>query len=128
MAFEGNQVSKLVGLEASADLSASQYCFVELDTNGKVTISNAAAEAVIGVLQNKPTAAGRAAEVCGMVGVSKVVAGAALATAGIYVTTDSSGRAVTATSGQLRHGVTRTTAGNAGELVSIQLGAYGLAP
>lgn len=127
MAFEGNQKSKLVGLVASADLSAVQYRFMELDSNGKVQACNSAGEASIGVLQNKPAAAGRAAEICGMVGTSKVVAGAALATLGVYITTDNVGRAIAATSGTVRHGVLRSLAGAAGELVTVELGAFGLA-
>lgn len=128
MAFEGNQYSKLVGIEASADLSASQFRFLELDTNGRCAVVNAASEATCGVLQNKPTALGQAAEICGMGGTSKVVAGAALATLGVYVTNDSTGRAIAATIGTLRHGIVRSVAANAGELVSIELGAFGLAP
>lgn len=128
MAFQGNQFSKLVGLTAASDLSASQFRFMEIDSADQVARANSAAEAVCGVLQNKPSAAGRAAEVCGLGGTSKVVAGAALATIGAYVTTDNEGRAAAATSGQLRWGIVRSTAANAGEIVTIELGAFGLAP
>ena len=41
-----------MSLEASADLSAFQFHFVEVDSNGRVTISNGAGESVFGVLQN----------------------------------------------------------------------------
>ena len=51
-----------ISLPASADLSASQYCFVTINTSGQVELTGSAGNA-IGILQNTPDAAGRAAEV-----------------------------------------------------------------
>jgi len=42
---------------ASGDLSASQYCFVTLNTSGQVAVAGAGATPV-GVLKNAPNAAG----------------------------------------------------------------------
>ncbi len=78
-----------ITLLAAADLSASQYLLVKADANGKAALA-AAGEAPIGVLQNKPTA-GQAAQVR-LYGVSKVVAGAAIAK-GAFVASDANGKA-----------------------------------
>lgn len=69
MAFEGPQI-KLVGVSASADLSAKQYYFVKMSGNKTVTVCAGTTDKAIGVLQNAPTS-GQAAEVC-VLGVSKV--------------------------------------------------------
>lgn len=77
MAWESGPAIKLVGYTAGADLSNSQYHFVEIGAGKTVTVCNAATDIPIGVLQNKP-ASGQTAEVL-MCGVSKVVADADLA-------------------------------------------------
>lgn len=77
MAYEGYQIIA-PGLTADADLSTSQYCFVYLSTNNVVGLATSTVAIPIGVLQNKPSAAGEAAEVC-CFGVTKLVAGETLA-------------------------------------------------
>lgn len=62
MAYEqpGFKIGTLV---AAADLSSAQYCFVSVDTDGKVALGPAATGGkVIGVLYNKPKA-GEACEI-----------------------------------------------------------------
>lgn len=87
-----------VGLDftyaAAGDLSAAQYRFV-VHTATKKTVDRAAAtigEAVIGVLQNDPGAAGRESAVR-TGGRSPVLCGGSF-NPGDFVTTDSQGRAV----------------------------------
>lgn len=109
-----------MSLEASADLSAFQHHFVEVDSNGQLTISNSAGESVFGVLQNDPGAQGVAGSVM-KTGVSKVVAGAAIA-AGALVQTNASGRAITAASGDFVVGRAIDAVGANGEVVSVALG------
>jgi hypothetical protein len=46
-------------LEASTDLSASQYCGVTIDANGQLALPTAGSK-IVGVLQTKPAAQGRA--------------------------------------------------------------------
>jgi hypothetical protein len=75
MAYKASQPLKIT-LEAAADLSAKQYYFVKIDSNGKAAAVTAITDVPIGVLQNKPTA-GQAAEIV-VVGVSKVSSDAAL--------------------------------------------------
>lgn len=82
-----------ITLEAGADYSASQYCFVVMASDGQVDPCGSGLRAD-GVLYNKPTAAGRDAEVA-ISGIVKVKAGAAI-TRGAMVKSDASGKAVTA--------------------------------
>ena len=63
--------------EAAADLSTSQYKFVKLDSNGRVAAMAAATDIPFGILQNKPDALGKAAEVM-LAGISEIQADAAL--------------------------------------------------
>ena len=86
-----------VSFPAGADLSAKQYFFVEMASDGEVTAVNAATDKIIGVVQNKPAAAARAAAV-GIGGVTKVAmsstaAGAAI-TRGDQLVANTAGRAV----------------------------------
>ena len=94
MAYE--QTLRTVGLPASADLSASQFCFVLVNSDGNLALPSAGGDAD-GVLQDKPSALGVFGEV-GILGVSKLVVGAAGVTAGDLLTTDTAGKAVTAVS------------------------------
>jgi len=95
MAFEEKleSITRLAG----ADLSSHQYKFVKLNTSGKAVIVDTDGEAVVGVLQNKPDAADREATV-GVEGISKVISSGVIA-AGAKVTTNDSGLAKTAASG-----------------------------
>ena len=64
--------------EAAADLSTKQYYYVKgTSTFNRVNVCTAATDIPIGVLQNKPDAAGKAAEVM-IVGITKGSANGAL--------------------------------------------------
>jgi hypothetical protein len=121
MAFE--EAIKAISVDAAGDLSASQHCFLVLDSNGRVAVAGAAARA-FGVLRNKPAGLGHAATVV-REGTVKVKAGAALAK-GDLVTTDASGRAVEATTGNPVLGRVlgnATTAAN--QFTSVELALQG---
>ena len=77
--------------EAAADLSTKQFYFVKLVGNRQVNVCSAATDKPVGVLQNKPDASGKAAEVLTF-GRTKVVADAAL-TAGDLIGTSADGQA-----------------------------------
>lgn len=62
---------------AGQDLSAQQFRFVKLNSSGLVVPIAAATDQPIGILQDKPAAAGRSAEIM-MDGISKLVAGEAM--------------------------------------------------
>ena len=95
MAYEISQAVKIT-LVAAADLSAKQYYFVKLDSDGKAALCSGATDKPIGILQNAPTS-GTEAEVV-IVGGSKVVAGGTL-DEGNSVGTDANGKAVALTQG-----------------------------
>lgn len=77
MAYEGPQIMA-VGITAAADLSTSQYCVVALSTNNTVNLATSTIAVPFGILQNKPSASGMAAEVC-IFGITKSKFGATLA-------------------------------------------------
>jgi hypothetical protein len=109
MAFEERLES--ITVVAGADLSAGQYRAIQNDG----TLAGAG-EVAVGILQNDPAAAGRAATV-GVGGVTKVTAGAAFA-AGAKLMSDANGRLITATATNHVLAMARTAAGAADEVAS----------
>lgn len=110
-----------ISYEAGADLSALQFHFLVMSSDGQVDGAGDGA-AAIGVLQNKPSAAGQAAEIA-VSGVAKVVAGSAI-TAGQRVASASDSEAIPAATGDIVVGVAMTS-GDAGDLVEVLLQAAG---
>lgn len=96
MAYEISNYAVRITLEAAADLSGSQYCFVKIDGNGKAAVCSAATDKPIGVLQNQPIA-GKEASIL-VEGGTKIKASAAI-TAGVAIGTTSTGTAVTMVQG-----------------------------
>lgn len=116
------QVLTEVTLPANADLSTKQYFFVNLTNSsgtGRVALAGDG-EFAIGVLQNKPSAAGDAAKVA-ISGIAKVEAGGAI-TAGNPVAVDASGNAVAASSGDIVVAVAVNSAVD-GDVVEVLLDA-----
>lgn len=66
-----------ITVEAGADLSSLQYTFVTMASDGQVDGTTSAGGTALGVLQNAPDAAGKAA-VVRVVGPTKLVAGATI--------------------------------------------------
>lgn len=88
----GNRISR----KATADLTASQYCAVKLDSNSQAVLATAATDQVIGFLQNAPVAKDTAdIAVRNGSGTVKAKAGAAFAV-GVKLMIDSTGRVITA--------------------------------
>jgi hypothetical protein len=92
MAYE--QTLRTVGVPASADLSASQFCFVVVNSNGQLAAPSAGGDAD-GILQDKPNAQGQIGEV-GILGISKAVVGTGGVTAGDLLAVTAAGKVVTA--------------------------------
>ena len=90
MAYEFSNYSVKVTLVAGADLSALQYDFVKLDSNGRAVAVAATTDRPIGVLQNAPRS-GEEAEVL-IVGGTKLVAGGSI-TEGAALGTTNAGAA-----------------------------------
>src|SRR5512146_3526347 len=61
MPFDG--VGTDITVPAGSDLSSYQYRFMKLDTSGYATPCSAKTDVVVGILQNKPAAAGRGARI-----------------------------------------------------------------
>jgi hypothetical protein len=114
------QIIWSVNLEAAADLSGKQWHLVR---QSAANICNQASDntnsALAGVLMNKPNAAGRFASVA-VLGISKVVAGAAI-TQGAILTHDASGRAITVVSGAMAFGRALAAAGAGGDIISAEI-------
>ena len=89
---------RIITLQAGSDLSAKQYYCVTLQADQQLDLSGNGEE-VTGILQNKPDAAGRPAEVAISGSVSKVELGGIVAT-GAIVASDAAGKVVLATTGE----------------------------
>lgn len=116
------QVLTEITLPANADLSTKQYFFVKLTNSsgtGRVALAGDG-EFAIGVLQNKPAAAGDTAKVA-ISGIAKVEAGGVI-TAGNPVAVDASGNAVAASSGDIVVAVAVNSAVD-GDVVEVLLDA-----
>lgn len=116
-----------ITLKASASLSSYQFHIVTLDTNGRVKLADDPddpVEALIGVLQNKPTAIDQGA-VVRVDGVAKVMGGATIEE-GIWVTCDSSGHLAAATANDNVLGITLEAAasGKVSEVLLKQGAGY----
>lgn len=122
MAFEHKPTADY-SMPAAGDLSANQYRFAVCNSSGQAALSGAGVS-TIGVIQNNDADAANKAVALQKVGVSKVVAGAAVV-AGVEVASDASGRAVTAATGNRVNGIALSGCSNAGEIISVALGASG---
>lgn len=109
---------RTVTIPANADLSASPYHFVDINSSGKIAVVGTAGAKAVGVLQNTPAAADADA-IVGITGISQIVAGGTIA-AGAKVQSDDDGTALTAASGDHVLGTT-VTGGDAGDILEVLL-------
>lgn len=105
----------VITLEAGGDMSSDQYAFVDISADGQIDKAGDGAFAV-GVLQNDPAAAGRAAKVANS-GLVKVKCGGTV-TAGGPVSSDANGLAVDSASGDVILGEA-TEGGAANQVITI---------
>ena len=124
-----SQAMVSVSMVAAADLSAQQFRFVDVDSNGQAAAISAIGQRAVGVLQNKPgemtSAAGETAQVA-ISGIVKVEASAAI-TRGTEVKAAADGRAVDASTEVNNHycmGVAMSAAGAAGDVIEVLLYTY----
>lgn len=123
MAYE--QAQTKITVQANADLSSYQFRAVKA-VNSSGTAQAAlcgTGQQALGILQDKPAAQGRAAQVC-VLGVTKAVAGGTV-TAGSMVASDSTGRVVNAVSGDIAIGIALEGTSTAGEIVSVHTAPIG---
>lgn len=92
MSVQNKQVC--VTFQAAGDLSTKQFYFVKMSGAHTVDVCSAVTDKPVGVLQNKPSAAGQEAEVC-VWGWTKVQAGGTVTVGTHYsIGTDNAGKAV----------------------------------
>ena len=113
------QATISISLLAAADLSTKQGLFVEVTAAQTVNVCNAITDVAVGVLRNKPDAAGKAAEV-DILGTTKVIAGAAIAV-GAKVAPTAAGKAQTAVTTQYARAIALSAAGADGDEIEILL-------
>lgn len=105
-------------MKANDDMSSDQFKFVKINGSNTADTCDGATDIPIGVLGNKPAAAGVPAEIS-LGPIVKVQADAAI-TAGALVGTSADGQAVTkSTADDHVFGVALETVANAGEIVSV---------
>lgn len=112
------QVGELRTVKAGEDLTAAQYMFVTLESDGEIDLADAITDVCLGVLQNAPNT-GQEASVK-VYGRTKVVAKAALAI-GNYVAPATDGKAQVAVSTQFVRGKVVKAAGAENDLAEIEL-------
>lgn len=104
--------------QAAGDLSGSHFKAVKLSGATVVAVS-AVGDKQIGVLQNKPDAAGKAATVM-VSGVTRMIADGVIA-AGVPVYLSADGRASATATGASRVGFAETASSGAGKHISVLL-------
>lgn len=121
MAYE--EALTCITMPAAADLSASQFCFVYQDSNGRAALAGEGVRA-IGVLQNKPAAQDREARIA-IAGVTKVLCGGSI-TSGNPVSVGANGKATAVgSSDDQQMGVARA-AGAANRIIPMLIEKRGL--
>lgn len=108
---------------ASVDLSAYQFCAVKISADNTVTFCNATTDVPYGILQDKPSVAGQAANVA-VRGTTKAIAGAAI-TVGAQVMCTTAGVLITwtADAGVFSMGTAITGAAAAEDVFALDLDA-----
>ena len=121
MATEGaiRKQSMLAGADLSA--AATQYKIVKIDTGAAdtVTLVGTLGARGDGILVNKP-ASGAVAELVED-GYGKALCGAAIASAGLELTPDATGRLITAVSTNIVFAISRNSTAAAGEFVGVKI-------
>lgn len=123
MAYEESLTS--ISLPISASVATYQYRFLKTDAAGTVAPNTTSGGACIGVNQGKEATVGRPAQIA-VSGISKVVLGAAASIAGINLMSDTTGRAILATTGKYIIG-TLVTTGTTNDVVSMHIDKQGIA-
>lgn len=118
---------RLESFRAVADLSGKRYHIMRATGERTCNIASLATAAfgvgIVGVLENAPTS-GHAATIC-VDGETKVTAGASFSVNAL-LTTNGSGRAIAAASGDLVVGRARVAAGADGDVVSCHVDVWRL--
>lgn len=124
MSFDFNQQLD-ISFEASGDLSADQYRFVKIDSNGQIALCGRG-DLAAGILQDKPAALNRAGQVRTVSGtVSKIVLGGSV-TKGQSLVSDANGKAVNASSSDNNYLGIALESGSSGQIAAMLFQPRGL--
>lgn len=118
MAYENN-VGQDFTFAAGSDLSTKQFCFVVLNSSKQLALAGSNAETV-GVLQDKPNAAGVGGQVR-VFGITKVIAGGSF-NPGDKIASDASGHAVKYTAASVSAGTPEPLAGSLVQGIALDAG------
>lgn len=114
---------QMVTLAASTDMSALQFRFVTVGSDGRAAKPSAGAS-VMGVLQNKPTEDQAASIMIG--GISKIQATASTLAEGDLCATSTAGEAIPLSAGHYAVGrIVDGSSGGAGRVLSVQIQPVG---
>ena len=102
---------------AGESLTAAQFLFVTLESDGQIDLADGAGEQCIGVLENDPATGGEATVTVS--GKCRVKAGGTIA-AGAAIATDTAGKAATAGTGNVIMGYA-LEGGVANQVIAIEL-------
>lgn len=111
-----------LSIPAAGDLSSSQYRVIDVNASGLAAVVAAAGAKNVGILQNKPNAAGRAAAVA-VNGVSKIVFGGTVA-AGAEVVSDATGAGIAQSAAAQFVIGTAVRGGSAGQIGEVLIKPY----
>jgi hypothetical protein len=103
---------------AAVDLSAAQFKAVKITGSRVLNLASTGGEAIHGILQNKPKQGAPCNVAFG--GISKALAGAAFS-AGAFLMTDTSGRFITATTGNMVVAQALEASAQAGQIVTVRV-------
>lgn len=120
-------ITKATTMVAGQDLSAKQFHFVSIASDGQIDPTGYGLEAE-GILQNDPEAAGRAASVATIQGDISMCRSGGVVRVGKDVMSDALGHGIEATAGGRVQGVAMTGASASGELFSVMLKRGGNTP
>ena len=125
MAYEN--YTRPVTMIAGQDFSALQYRFISLAVDGQIDPTGYGLESQ-GVIQNDPSAAGRAASVVSVLGdLTKLEAGGVVRV-GREVMSDAVGRGIEATAGGRVQAIAHSASAAAGQIITAQLTKGGNIP
>jgi len=104
-------------LKADADRSGKQFYFMKMSSTDFTFSLCGAGEVPLGILQNKPAAAGRAGQIR-RVGLSKLVLGGTVAAGGL-IKSDAAGAGVAADTNNDNYGAMCLEGGDSGDTVTV---------
>jgi len=120
MAYE--EKVETISIEAGSDLSTKQYLFVDVASDGQIDVVATKGAKAVGILLDKPAAAGRPGCVA-IGGVSKVECGGTIAAGAEVISDDDGGALAKDAVSQFVMG-TALTGGGAGDIIAIRMKAY----